>query len=777
MPQQLAHIIQSFNINEHVLQERKEVGLYIESLASVIVERFYDYFLSNPDFATLVDKTELPRLKRMRTEFLVALFNEPFDDKLLNKIAKAHEASPIKVNPYIIASVFEITTQTIVDIASVNQYMQKHLKIILKFLHIAEFVVQSYYTQSLKVQMPVAKNNLIVALESLFEMLSIHTIKHNNLLMAWENKTLTKPYATSLPSKEVDICSFNHELAHIKSLFTQIEEFNLDIELIDTWHKNYHAEVERLYNAVEENLPQEIQEQRLEALKECSKNLFEYINKPFENTAPLTFLTVNSGMRFIQKYGSILYESKFIPFAEPTKMMEFITNLINNSLKNSLSWAIESVDVNDTKGIVSSDIIHELTFQSTTIYISMSLKKLPYRAFIFDVLSIFLEILKITLINREKEYTLTVLADKAETANRSKDIFLANMSHELRTPLNAIIGFSQILQVRPEIPETMRPYIEKISIAGNNLLNLVNTILDFAKLEAGKVSYHPKMTFLTDVVREASVIISPLAEKKNISLTLPSDISLALYIDAQLIKQVLINILSNAIKFTPENGKVTLTIMFDSNKSEYVLSINDNGVGMNQESLAKLFTPFTQIDNHLQSASKGTGLGLVITKRIIEDLHGGRIWVESTINEGSTFHIAIPILHDLTKVELFPCLKKNAQKLLIVEDSEEYVNILVDKLNHSFDITVTNSIAKAKDILEIHTFDKIILDFFLIDGISSEVLFFMDNNKIVTPVYIISAEDDFRIVEHLQESSNIVGVFNKKSASLICDVILGTQSE
>ncbi len=775
MPQQhLANIIKSFNIDQKTLEERKEVGLYIESLASVIVERFYDYFLTNPEFKHLINPTELPRLKRMRMQFLTSLFNDNFDEKLLSSIAKAHEASPIKINPYIIASVFEITTQTIIDIASVNAHLQKHLRVIMKFLHIAEFVVQDHYARTIAVVSAPKKNSLIQALESLFEILSIHSNKNNALQLAWEDERLSAPYDTKvLPSREVESCSFNAELANIKSFFTEVEEFTLDIDQIDTWHKMYHDAVKKLYDSIDAAEPKESQAQNLARISEISTALFEYISKPFENSAPLTFLTVNSGMRFIQKYSHILYEAKFIPFAHPNKMIEFVTNLIDKSLKNSLAWAIDSIVVSEKEPTHKGDVSHMISFNNSTIYITLTLKKLPYKAFIYDVLSIFLEILKITLINREKEHALTVLADRAETANRSKDIFLANMSHELRTPLNAIIGFSQILQVRPEIPANMRPYIEKISVAGNNLLNLVNTILDFAKLEAGKVSYHPSMSFLTDIVREVSIIISPLAEKKNIALGLPTDISLVLYLDAQLIKQVLINILSNAIKFTQEGGKVDLSIDFDNEKSEYVLSISDNGVGMSGESLSKLFTPFTQVDNHLQSASKGTGLGLVITKRIVEDLHGGRIWVESELGQGSTFHIAIPIMHDLTKIDLYPSHDESAPRLLIVEDSEEYVNILVDKLNLSFNITVTNSIEKAKDLLMVEQFDKVILDFFLVDGISSDVLAFMEINEIFVPVYIISAEDDIKIVEHLEESSNIVGVFNKKNAAVICDVISG----
>lgn len=777
MNQTLEHIIKSFNITDQVLKERKEVGLYIESLSSLIVDRFYDYFLSNPDFSSLINKSELPRLKRIRAQFIVSLFNDNFDEKLLEKISKAHNDSPIKVNPYMIASVFELTTQTIVDISSVNNQLQRHLKTILKFLHIAEFVVQTNFYQGGKIAEKTSKNDLLMALESLFEMLTIHQNRHQFLLDSWEESTIKKPYSSKLPSNDILSCRFHEVLLKIKKLFTNMEEFNIDITMIEKCHEDYHTAVSNFYISVSEDVPLEVQEKEIDNIKKISTVLFEYINKPFEQTASLNFLAVNAGIRFIQKYGDILNATRFIPFNNPEKMIDFLNNLIKESLEKSLSWAVSSYSVSMEKSLQESDVYEDVELKSSSIYIGLNIKPLPYKAFIYDVIHIFLEILKITLINREKEHELIALADKAETANRSKDMFLANMSHELRTPLNAIIGFSQILKVRPEIPENMRPYIEKISISGNNLLNLVNTILDFAKLEAGKVSYNPKITFISDIVNEVNIIVSPLAEAKGITLELPSDISLVLNVDIQLIKQVLINILSNAIKFTPNSGKVSLSVNFDQARNEYVMTISDNGVGMSQESLSKLFTPFTQIDNTQQEHSKGTGLGLVITKRIIEDLHAGKIWVDSELNVGTNFHISIPVQNDLTKVELFTSEKNDSQKLLIVEDSEEYVNILVNSLKPFFHITVTNSINKAKELLEINSYDKIILDFFLIDGISSEVLYFMEDKSVETPVYIISAEDDFKIVEHLQESTNIVGVFNKKNASMICDVIKGSVSE
>lgn len=764
-------LIKNFNITQQVLEDRKNIGLHIESLSSLIVDKFYDYLLSSPDFAKLINTEELPMLKRMRAEFIVSLFNDNFDETLLEKIKQAYKDSPIRTNEYIIASSFEIIMQSIIDIASVNHQLQRGLKTIYKFLHIAEFIIQKELASENNQKVTLSKNSLISSLESLFEMLSIHKSKHELLLKCFEENTLNTHSSTKLPSNDVLSCQFNDSISYIKGLVSNIDHFSVDINTIDEWHNKYHQNVSDLYSSIDQNLSKEIQNSYLEKVINTSEKLFEYINKPFEQVSSLTFLTVNAGMRFIQQYSSILKEAKFIPFGEPEEMSRYIEKMLNESLKNSLSWAVASYSVTTSESEKNSDISEKIVFNHATIYIYLNIKKIPYKAFIFDILYIFLEILKITLINREKEHKLTVFADKAESANRSKDIFLANMSHELRTPLNAIIGFSQILQTRSEIPQNMRSYIEKISLAGNNLLNLVNTILDFAKLEAGKISYHPKMTLLSDMVKEVSIIVSPLAEVKNISLTMPSDISLALFIDVQLIKQSIINILSNAVKFTPAGGEVIFSIMFDKTRNQYVLSVCDNGVGMSKEAIHQLFTPFTQIDNHLQIASKGTGLGLVITKKIVEDLHGGKIWVESILGEGSCFHIAIPIQTELTKIEVFASKNSDNETLLIVEDSEEYVKILVDKLLPYYNITVTNSINKAKDLLEKNEYDKMILDFFLIDGICSEVLFFMENKEIHTPAYIISAEDDFKIVEHLQESTNIMGVFNKKDVILICDTI------
>ncbi len=777
MHHDIQHIIRSFNITQDILEQRKEIGSYIESLSNLIVERFFDHLLLNQDFNKHIDMQALPRLRRLKSEFIISLFNDEFNHKLLEKIVLSYKNYHFQIDSFIIASEFEVMTETIIDIASVNHQLKKHLKTILKFLHLAEFIVQENFSQHKNTLSHEHKNNLVIILETLFKMLSIHKSKHEFLLQAWHSDDLLKHSSKRLPTGDVTLCQFNDTLQKIKSQFHDIEEFNIDINLIDKLHHDYHSAVNILYTLFEEKVSFEIMYKQVEIIEDISENLFNELSKPFENSASLTFLTVHSGMRFIQTYTSILNETSEIPYDNEQKMLTFITTLIQTSLGEPLAWAIESFKTDTIEDTKEYDIQEEIPLESSTVYVYLDIKHMPYKTFILDIIKIFLEILKISLVSREKEHTLITLADKAESANRSKDMFLANMSHELRTPLNAIIGFSQVLQLRPEIPQNMRSYIEKISISGNNLLNLVNTILDFAKLEAGKISYHPKMTMLTELLREVAVIITPLAKAKNITLEFPSMVSLALYIDAQLIKQVFINILSNAIKFTPNNGKVSLLVDFDKQLNKYVISICDTGVGIAQDELGSLFTPFTQIDNSLQSSAKGTGLGLVISKRIIEDLHDGNIWVESELNKGTCFFIAIPTPQEQSKVEIFPSKNTDVEKLLIVEDTEEYVHILINKLNDKYDITVTNSLSKAKELLKNNDYDKIILDFFLIDGISSEVLTFMQDTNLQIPVYMVSAEDDYKIVEYIQESSNVVGVFNKTDIEVICNMLIKDKNE
>lgn len=229
---------------------------------------------------------------------------------------------------------------------------------------------------------------------------------------------------------------------------------------------------------------------------------------------------------------------------------------------------------------------------------------------------------------------------KANAAEKTKGRFLANMSHELRTPLNAIIGFSQILERKGTLNEKDALYVEKIALSGKNLLTLVNSILDFSKIEEGEMEYNPSKVNIKELFEEVLIMFETSFEEKNIKLSMfECDGSKSIFADKQLIKQSLINILSNAVKFTQEGGEIKLSHKEEESKN--IFGICDNGQGISQEDIETLFEPFKQGESAQKSAAKGTGLGLAITKRIVTELHSGKIWVESELGKGSCFYISL----------------------------------------------------------------------------------------------------------------------------------------
>lgn len=229
---------------------------------------------------------------------------------------------------------------------------------------------------------------------------------------------------------------------------------------------------------------------------------------------------------------------------------------------------------------------------------------------------------------------------KAHIAEKAKGDFLANMSHELRTPLNAIIGFSQILQRRKTLDEKDKNYVSKIHISGENLLRLVNSILDFSKIEEGKMDCVLVNTDISELFDETIVLIESQAKKKKIQITLNGlDTKQNIVVDKQLLKQVFINILSNSVKFTPQNGHVNINYEFKDSKHHF--SICDDGIGIAKDDITNIFSPFKQGSNAKQTQVKGTGLGLAISHKIITELHNGKISVQSEINKGTCFFITL----------------------------------------------------------------------------------------------------------------------------------------
>lgn len=231
----------------------------------------------------------------------------------------------------------------------------------------------------------------------------------------------------------------------------------------------------------------------------------------------------------------------------------------------------------------------------------------------------------------------------AEEANNTKSKFLANMSHELRTPLNSIIGYSDFLleQMIGPLNEKQRKYAGNISMSGKHLLSLINDILDLSRVEAGKMELHYTELSVPESICEVVTTLLPLASKKNIRLDKDLDPRFrVLHADKEKFKEILYNLISNAIKFTPCESSVTIGAQIVGDFAE--ISVRDSGAGISQEDQKKLFQPFSQIDTVEVRTYQGSGLGLTIVQKLVE-LHGGKIWIESEVGKGSTFTFTLPI--------------------------------------------------------------------------------------------------------------------------------------
>jgi signal transduction histidine kinase len=244
-------------------------------------------------------------------------------------------------------------------------------------------------------------------------------------------------------------------------------------------------------------------------------------------------------------------------------------------------------------------------------------------------------------------------AHELQELDRLKSAFLANMSHELRTPLNSILGFSDVMLegLDGELTENMDSDLRLIRKNGQHLLHLINDVLDMSKIESGRMNLHPETFNIYNTLEEVCSITSALASEKNTALFIvpDSDREVEIYADVTRIRQVMINLVNNAIKFT-EKGKIAISLRhLDS--ARILITVKDTGVGIPPDKLEMIFQEFTQVDTSTTRKVGGTGLGLPISRRLVE-MHGGRIWAESAgvDGEGSSFFVELPVVAKITDV-------------------------------------------------------------------------------------------------------------------------------
>jgi len=234
--------------------------------------------------------------------------------------------------------------------------------------------------------------------------------------------------------------------------------------------------------------------------------------------------------------------------------------------------------------------------------------------------------------------------EQAEEASRSKTAFLANMSHELRTPLNAILGFSEIISqecLGPVGSPRYREYAGDIHSSGTHLLSLINDLLDVAKIESGRMEIAPNLLRTRHCLESALKFVSVRARDRKQQLMINVDQTAELlFADERALRQIVINLVSNAVKFTPEGGQIEVRARSNSS-GEFLLSVSDNGSGIPREKIRTVFEPFSQMNNQFDRSAGGTGLGLALVRGLVE-LHGGRAWLESEVGKGTTAYVAFP---------------------------------------------------------------------------------------------------------------------------------------
>lgn len=261
-----------------------------------------------------------------------------------------------------------------------------------------------------------------------------------------------------------------------------------------------------------------------------------------------------------------------------------------------------------------------------------------------SVFKLQLRALQDSILEKTEAYaTIKKQNEKIVAADKIKNDFLANISHELRTPLNAIIGFSEVLSMKMFGPltEKQEEYVTDIHVSGLHLLGMINEILELSKIEAKAVKLALSRFNLQTSFNEVVNIVRPLANKKKIELVKEAKEFLEIEADYQKIQQILYNLLSNAIKFTPDEGRIE--IGYKPDNGGVLVWVKDTGVGIDKKYEGKIFGKFVQLNNVYSKKESSTGLGLTITKELVE-LHNGKIWFESVVGEGTTFFVTLPLI-------------------------------------------------------------------------------------------------------------------------------------
>ena len=403
---------------------------------------------------------------------------------------------------------------------------------------------------------------------------------------------------------------------------------------------------------------------------------------------------------------------------------------------------------------------------------------------------IYVGVRDITKIEEERtEYNrrlMSALAE-AEEANKGKSYFLFNMSHDIRTPLNAVIGYSELAKKHLDDRDVLEDYINKIQICGNQLLGLIGDVLDMAKIESGKIDLSRNPCLCQDMMNEVVVSVNESAKEKGLSFEASGNAChTTILCDKVKVQKILLNILSNAVKYTPGGGKVTLSvheeIKGDGDLSDFTFVIRDNGIGISKEFLPYVFNSFSRERNATLSGVSGTGLGMTITKRLV-DAMGGKIEIESEQGKGTTVTVFLTFKRFENKViekkeEKLPEISLEGKRVLLAEDNEinsEIASEMLREVGISTEV-VTNGEECVNALLS-HSagyYDLVLMDVQMpvMDGYEATrtIRRFQDKDKRMIPVIAMTAN----VFEEDKEKAYLSGMNGHLSKPIDMALLIST---
>ena len=469
-----------------------------------------------------------------------------------------------------------------------------------------------------------------------------------------------------------------------------------------------------------------------------------------------------TGISSENKY-SKKYSFYSVPLVNPVRSC-FAVNSGNRSLLSILNKTIKAMPVNMLAGALamyksSARKVTLSDFIKDNFFKVMLISSIAVAVVLLTILMLLQKVRKAEAAARkaasdtqELNAKLQVAVEKAESANRAKSTFLSNMSHDIRTPMNAIIGFTTLALSNIDDTDRVKDYLGKTLASSNHLLSLINDVLDMSRIESGKIHLEEVEVNLSDVLHDLKTIVSGQIYAKQLKLYMDAmDVTDEdVYCDKTRLNQILLNLLSNAIKFTPAGGTVSVRVRQLAGKvrgcGQYEFRIKDNGIGMSQEFAQKIFEPFERERTSTVSGIQGTGLGMAITKNIV-DMMGGTIEVQTAQGKGTEFTVCVPMRAQTEQRPVEKITELEGLKALVVDDDfntcDSVTKMLVKVgMRAEWTLSGKEAVLRARQSIEMSdVYHAYIIDWRLPDMNGIEVTRQIRSLHDDTPIIILTAYD------------------------------------